>query len=319
MIVAHAVAFLAPVLLLALRDRRIAALGALTGIAVLSGSTQCARSSRACTVPASCARCSRRSGCSPRAAAVRRAPDGDLLARLLGALSRSGRRPDMPSARRRSRCASSSDLRVELERHADARDAEAQPRASALGRRRSDALRRLSCPTRRRAAASAIASPSASARWPGARSARRGRRRPRRRLDEERALGDSAPGARDRGPSAMPSAPGSGGSAEQLEQRSARGRCGARAGDAARRSPGARTMQRHVDEVGRDRVAVAEPDALLAHRLAVVGGQRDTQRSCARSRPAPPSKRAEPGVEVAHLAGVARAVLARQRTPSSAW
>ena len=37
-IVAHAVAFLAPVLLLALRDRRIAALGALAGILVLSGS-----------------------------------------------------------------------------------------------------------------------------------------------------------------------------------------------------------------------------------------------------------------------------------------
>src|SRR5262245_37049386 len=37
-IVAHAVAFLAPVLLLALRDRRIPALGALAGIAFLSGS-----------------------------------------------------------------------------------------------------------------------------------------------------------------------------------------------------------------------------------------------------------------------------------------
>lgn len=36
-ILAHAVAFLAPVLLLALRDRRVGALGALTGIAVLSG------------------------------------------------------------------------------------------------------------------------------------------------------------------------------------------------------------------------------------------------------------------------------------------
>ena len=36
-IIAHAVAFLAPVLLLALRDRRISALGALTGILVLSG------------------------------------------------------------------------------------------------------------------------------------------------------------------------------------------------------------------------------------------------------------------------------------------
>jgi Ni/Fe-hydrogenase subunit HybB-like protein len=36
-VVAHAVAFLAPVLLLALRDRRLAALGALTGLLVLSG------------------------------------------------------------------------------------------------------------------------------------------------------------------------------------------------------------------------------------------------------------------------------------------
>jgi predicted alpha/beta hydrolase family esterase len=36
-IVAHAVAFLAPVLLLALRERRLAALGALTGVIVLSG------------------------------------------------------------------------------------------------------------------------------------------------------------------------------------------------------------------------------------------------------------------------------------------
>ena len=36
-IVAHAVAFLAPVLLLALRDHRVAALGALTGLVVLSG------------------------------------------------------------------------------------------------------------------------------------------------------------------------------------------------------------------------------------------------------------------------------------------
>ena len=37
-IIAHAVAFLAPVLLLGLRDRRISALGALTGVVVLSGS-----------------------------------------------------------------------------------------------------------------------------------------------------------------------------------------------------------------------------------------------------------------------------------------
>ncbi|HEX5068555.1 MAG TPA: hypothetical protein VFY49_20715 [Myxococcota bacterium] len=37
-IIAHAVAFLAPVLLLGLRDRRISALGALAGILVLSGS-----------------------------------------------------------------------------------------------------------------------------------------------------------------------------------------------------------------------------------------------------------------------------------------
>ena len=36
-IIAHAVAFLAPVFLLGLRDRRISALGALAGIAVLSG------------------------------------------------------------------------------------------------------------------------------------------------------------------------------------------------------------------------------------------------------------------------------------------
>ena len=36
-IIAHAVAFLAPVMLLGLRDRRISALGALAGIAVLSG------------------------------------------------------------------------------------------------------------------------------------------------------------------------------------------------------------------------------------------------------------------------------------------
>lgn len=36
-IVAHAIAFLAPVLLLALRDRRLGALGALSGILVLSG------------------------------------------------------------------------------------------------------------------------------------------------------------------------------------------------------------------------------------------------------------------------------------------
>lgn len=36
-LIAHAVAFLAPVLLLALRDRRFGALGALTGIVVLSG------------------------------------------------------------------------------------------------------------------------------------------------------------------------------------------------------------------------------------------------------------------------------------------
>jgi hypothetical protein len=36
-ILAHAVVFLAPVLLLALRDRRIAPLGALTGVVVLSG------------------------------------------------------------------------------------------------------------------------------------------------------------------------------------------------------------------------------------------------------------------------------------------
>jgi hypothetical protein len=37
-IIAHAVAFLAPVLLLGVRDRRISALGALAGILVLSGS-----------------------------------------------------------------------------------------------------------------------------------------------------------------------------------------------------------------------------------------------------------------------------------------
>jgi hypothetical protein len=37
-IIAHAVAFLAPLLLLGLRDRRISALGALAGILVLSGS-----------------------------------------------------------------------------------------------------------------------------------------------------------------------------------------------------------------------------------------------------------------------------------------
>lgn len=36
-IIAHAVAFLAPVLLLGLRDRRLSALGALAGIVVLSG------------------------------------------------------------------------------------------------------------------------------------------------------------------------------------------------------------------------------------------------------------------------------------------
>ena len=36
-IIAHAVAFLAPVFLLGLRDRRISALGALAGITVLSG------------------------------------------------------------------------------------------------------------------------------------------------------------------------------------------------------------------------------------------------------------------------------------------
>lgn len=36
-ILAHAVAFLAPVLLLGLRDRRVAPLGALTGVVVLTG------------------------------------------------------------------------------------------------------------------------------------------------------------------------------------------------------------------------------------------------------------------------------------------
>jgi hypothetical protein len=37
-LIAHAVAFLAPVLLLALRDRRTSGLGALTGLLVLTGS-----------------------------------------------------------------------------------------------------------------------------------------------------------------------------------------------------------------------------------------------------------------------------------------